>query len=125
MKITFGNVTVEGDQPEAELVNQAAVAWLSQQFETPSQAQIDEVVAGYYAAQQVLVAQSEAEVWFDANAGALGLLNLPMATLEGEVAALVDVLVPSATAANRTKLKRLLMAGAVLDRSQVKNSGLG
>lgn len=70
-------------------------------------------------------AQSESEVWFGANAGALALFNLPMATLESEVAALCDALFPSATASNKTKLKRLLMAGAVLDRAQVKKEGLG
>ena len=72
-----------------------------------------------------IAAQSEAETWFAANPGALALFNLPLATLEAEANTLVDALFPSATSPNKTKLKRLLMAGAVLDRSQVKKDGLG
>ena len=72
-----------------------------------------------------IAAQSEAEVWFAANPGALALFNLAMGTLESEVNALIDAIIPLATASNRTKLKRLLMVGAVLDRSQVKKEGLG
>lgn len=49
MIVTIGNITIEGSQPEAELVTQVAMAYLQQMDETtPTQTQIDEVTAAYY-----------------------------------------------------------------------------
>lgn len=98
----------------------SAAAGIVSAFNAPAeQLVLDGLKAGKVAA------DGESVTWFTANSGALALFNLPLATLETELNALVDAIVPLATAANRTKLKRLLMAGAVLDRAQVKRDGLG
>lgn len=59
-------------------------------------------------------------LWLAANSGAKLIFTTDIATLETAINAMVEnICVASATAANKTRLKRLLMAGALLDREQV------
>lgn len=69
--------------------------------------------------------QSGARAWFAANSGALALFDLSISELETEINNLVDALLPLATAANRTKQKRLLTGLAIAVRVLVKREGLG
>lgn len=79
---------------------------------------IDAVAAGRVAT-PAETAKAERIQWFTDNPGATVIYTATKADLEAGINALVDAIVPSATGANRTKLKRLLMAGALFDREQV------
>lgn len=57
--------------------------------------------------------------WFNANPATKILFTNSIASLETEINTLVDAVIPSASAANRTKMKKMLVAFAVAIRISV------
>lgn len=65
-------------------------------------------------------ARSGAKQWFIDNPNAMQIFTLSIADLQTEIYTLVDAIIPTATAGNRTRLKLLLMGLAVAVRVLVK-----
>lgn len=64
-------------------------------------------------------AKADRLVWLAANPNAKALFTLTSAALETEINNTIDAVIPLATAANRTKMKRLLMGVALVSRESV------
>lgn len=64
-------------------------------------------------------AKADRLIWLAGNPSAKQIFTLSSVALEAEITALVDAIIPTATAANRTKLKRLLMGNALVSRESV------
>jgi hypothetical protein len=64
-------------------------------------------------------AKADRLVYLAANPGSKQIFTLSLADVQTQVDALVDGLVPLATAANRTKLKRVLTVGILVNRESV------
>lgn len=64
-------------------------------------------------------AKADRLIWLAANPSAKQIFTLSSVALEAEIVALVDAIIPTATAANRTKLKRLLTGSALVSRESV------
>lgn len=64
-------------------------------------------------------AKADRLIFLAANPGAKQIFDLSPADVETQVAALVDAIIPAATAANRTKLKRVLTVGILVNRESV------
>lgn len=65
-----------------------------------------------------------ARAWFQANPNAKLIFSMSVAEIVAEIANLVDVLFPGATAGNRTKLKLLLTSITLVVRIWVKREAL-
>jgi hypothetical protein len=58
-------------------------------------------------------------VYLVQNPGAKAIFDLDSAEMQTQVNALVDAIIPAASAANRTKLKRVLAVGILVNRESV------
>lgn len=65
-----------------------------------------------------------ARQWFNENPNAKLIFSMTVAEIVGEIASLVDSLVPGATTGNRTRLKLLLTALTLVVRIWVKRERL-
>jgi hypothetical protein len=100
-----GNLPLAGDLLPALLADEAQI-WL-------------DAVAGGLLATPKENAKADRLIWLAANPGAKAIFTLTSAALEAEIIALVDAIIPAATAANRTKLKRLLQGVTLVSRESV------
>jgi hypothetical protein len=64
-------------------------------------------------------AKAERLIWLAANPNAKQIFTLSSTALEGEIIALVDALFTSGSAANKTKLKRLLTGNTLVSRESI------
>lgn len=64
-------------------------------------------------------AKADRLIYLAANPGSKAIFDLSLADVETQVGALVDAIIPAATAANRTKLKRVLTVGILVNRESV------
>jgi len=102
---TRGNLPLEGDLLSILQANEAAI-WL------------DAVAVGDLAT-AAQTAKAERLQWLIDNPGAKQIFTLSKVALETEINDTVDIVFAGQTAANRTKIKRLWMCGALLDREQI------
>lgn len=100
-----GNLTLTGDLLPGLLADEANI-W-------------NDAVAGGQVATAKETATSDRLIFLTANPGAKAIFDLSAADVETQVAALVDAIIPAATAANRTKLKRVLTVGILVNRESV------
>jgi hypothetical protein len=78
-----------------------------------------DAVAGGLLATAKENAKADRLLYLTANPGAMAIFDLSLADVESNVSALVDAIIPAATAANRTKLKRVLAVGILVNRESV------
>lgn len=97
-----GNLPLTGDLLPALVADEANI-W-------------NDAVAGGLVATKAETAEAELEQWLIDNPGARAIFDLSKTTLEGEIAALVDSLFSGKPAADRTKMKRLLMGNTLVSR---------
>ena len=100
-----GGLPMTGDLMPALLADEVAI-WA-------------EAVAGGQVATAKENAKADRLIFLTANAGAMAIFDLSLADVETNVNALVDAIIPTATAANRTKLKRVLTVGILVNRESV------
>lgn len=97
-----GNLPLEGDLLPALLADEAQI-WL-------------DAVAGGQLATARETATADLEQWLIDNPGSRAIFDLSKSELETQIDALIDVLLSGKPAADRTKLKRLLMGNTLVSR---------
>lgn len=100
-----GNLPLTGDLLPALLSDEANI--------------FSDAVAGGQLATKAETAKADRLIFLAANPGAKAIFDLSAADVETQVAALVDAIIPAATAANKTKLKRVLTVGILVNRESV------
>jgi hypothetical protein len=78
-----------------------------------------DAVAGGQVATAKENAKADRLIYMTNNPNAKAIFELSAADVETQVNALVDAIIPAATAANRTKLKRVLAVGILVNRESV------
>lgn len=74
-------------------------------------------------AADIVARGSGALAWFEANPATKQIFTLSIADLETEINTLVDAVIPLATAANRTRVKKLFMVWSLHTRIYAKERG--